>query len=94
MKTRTLIAIAIAGVLLSACIPSVNPFYTDKDLIFDPRLLGEWQVKDSSNEPQLWKFEKGDDKTYKLSVTEKDSKRGEFNGCDRKWRSIESGLRS
>jgi hypothetical protein len=79
MKTRNLIAIAIAGVLLSACIPSVNPFYTDKDVVFDGRLLGEWQVKESSDGSQLWKFEKGDDKAYKLTVTEKDSKRGEFN---------------
>jgi hypothetical protein len=79
MKTRNLIAIAIAAVLLSACIPSVNPFYTNKDVVFDPRLLGEWQMKESSDEPQLWKFEKGDDKAYKLTVTEKDSKRGEFN---------------
>ena len=79
MKTRNLIASAAAALLLSGCIPSVNPFYTDKDVVFDPRLLGEWQEKESSDGPQLWKFEKGDDKAYKLTVTEKDSKRGEFN---------------
>jgi hypothetical protein len=79
MKTRNLITVTIAALLLSGCIPSVNPFYTDKDVVFDGRLLGEWQMKESSDEPQFWKFEKGDDKAYKLTVTEKDNKRGEFN---------------
>ncbi len=79
MKTRNLITVSVAALLLSGCIPSLNPFYTDKDVVFDPRLLGEWQMKESSDEPQLWKFERGDDKAYKLTVIEKDSKRGEFN---------------
>ncbi|MCU0782612.1 MAG: hypothetical protein MUF81_00915 [Verrucomicrobia bacterium] len=79
MKTRNLIIPVVTALLLSGCIPSVNPFYTKEDIVFDPRLLGEWQTKEPSDEPQLWKFEKGDDKAYKLTVTEKDSKRGEFN---------------
>ena len=35
MKTRKLIALAAAIVLFGACIPSVNPFYIDKDVVFD-----------------------------------------------------------
>lgn len=79
MKTRNLIAFAVAALCLSGCIPSVNPFYTEKDLVFDPRLLGTWQEKDTQQPPEVWKFEKADDKAYKLTVTEKDGKRGEFN---------------
>ena len=35
MKTRNIITLAAAIVLFGACIPSVNPFYTDKDVVFD-----------------------------------------------------------
>ena len=79
MKTRNLIALAAATVLLCSCIPSVNPFYTDKDVVFDARLLGEWQEKDKSDNPDVWKFESATNKTYKLTVMEKEGKQGTFN---------------
>jgi hypothetical protein len=79
MKERNLIATLGAAVLLCSCIPSVNPFYTDKDVVFDARLLGEWQEKDKSDNPDVWKFEIATNKTYKLTVTEKEGKQGRFN---------------
>jgi hypothetical protein len=79
MKTRNLITLAAAAVLLCSCIPSVNPFYTDKDVVFDARLLGEWQEKDKSDNPDVWKFEGTTNKTYKLTITEKEGKQGRFN---------------
>jgi hypothetical protein len=79
MKTCNLITLAAATALLCSCIPSVNPFYTDKDVVFDARLLGEWQEKDKSDNPDVWKFESTTNKTYKLTVTEKESKQGRFN---------------
>jgi hypothetical protein len=79
MKTRNLIALAAAIVLFGACIPSVNPFYTDKDVVFDARLLGEWQEKDKSDNPDVWKFEGTTNKMYKLTITEKEGKQGKFN---------------
>lgn len=78
MKTKTLIMAASAGLLLSACIPSVEPFFLDKDVVFDPTLLGEWQAKDTKNEPQHWKFERGKDKAYALTVTDDEGKQGHF----------------
>jgi hypothetical protein len=77
MKKRNIVVIA-AALLLSACIPSINPFYTDKDVVFEKKLLGEWQEKDKADEPQIWNFEEGKDKAYKLTVTEKEGKQGEF----------------
>src|ERR1043165_1084991 len=77
MKKRNLILIT-AAMLLGACIPSLNPFYTDKDVVFDARLLGTWQEKEKTDEPQAWKFEESKDKAYKLTVTEKEGKQGEF----------------
>jgi len=64
--------------ILAGCIPSVHPFYTEKDLLFDARLVGEWHAKNESDDPQFWAFEQGEDKAYKLIVTEKEGKHGEF----------------
>jgi hypothetical protein len=79
MKTHNLIALTAAAVLLCSCIPSVNPFYTDQDVVFDARLLGEWQEKDKSDNPDVWEFESTTNKMYKLTITEKEGKRGRFN---------------
>jgi hypothetical protein len=70
--------LAIAVVLLSACIPSVNPFYTEKDVFFDARLIGEWQPNEKSEEAEAWKFERAEGKAYKLTVTEEEGRQGEF----------------
>ena len=78
MKTRVFVVLGAVAFLLSACIPSVHPFYTDKDVVFDARLLGEWQPKENSDDPELWKFEQGEDKSYKLTITEKKDKHGQF----------------
>ena len=78
MKKRNLIAVGAAAILLAACIPSVNPFYTDKDVVVDPHLVGEWQEKGNTNDPDVWKFEQLTNKVYQLTVTEKD-KTGSFS---------------
>jgi hypothetical protein len=77
MKKPCLIACAGLAALLSACIPSVNPFYTDKDVVFDPRLVGSWCEKDDAK-GSVWQFEKADNQAYKLTITEKGDKQGEF----------------
>jgi hypothetical protein len=70
MKTKmTLHNLALlfgAAALLSGCIiTSVAPFYTSKDLLFEPSLLGQWR-----NEPDdLWKFEKAGTNAYRLAYT-------------------------
>jgi hypothetical protein len=82
MKTAPLTL--IAGILLAvtACIPSVHPFYTADDVAFDPALVGEWTATDSEDQPEQWKFERGankeDDTAYALTVTDKDGKQGHF----------------
>ena len=79
MKKCNLITLTAAAVLLCSCIPSVNPFYTDQDVVFDARLVGEWQGKNKSDRPEVWKFEGTTNKMYKLTITEKESKQGRFN---------------
>src|SRR5215813_10383383 len=81
MKKRNAVMISATALLLASCIPSVNPFYTQKDVVFESRLLGEWEGKDKGDK-QIWKFEEGkekdSEKAYTLTVTEKDGKHGEF----------------
>jgi hypothetical protein len=76
MKKIVLPVVLVA--VLAGCIPSVHPFYAEKDIVFDQRLLGEWQAKDESSDPQGWKFERDEHNAYKLKVTEKEGKQGEF----------------
>ena len=78
MKMRNFAVIGAVAVLLAACIPSINPFYTDKDVVFDAHLIGTWQEKENADTPETWKFEHGENKAYKLTVTENDGKQGEF----------------
>lgn len=78
MKPRHILTALGVSALLAACIPSVNPFYTTRDLTFETGLLGEWQEKDKPQDPQIWKFEKAEDSGYKLLVTEKEGKQGAF----------------
>lgn len=73
-----IVLIGIAA-LLSACIPSVNPFYTEKDVVSDARLLGKWQEKDAKDTPETWQFDRLGTNSYKLLITEDNaSKRGTF----------------
>lgn len=71
--------VAGSALLFAACIPSIYPFYTGKDLVFDNRLLGEWYEKGKTNDAQIWNFDKAEANTYKLKVTEGPGKTGEFS---------------
>jgi hypothetical protein len=61
--------------LLAGCVPSLKPLYTEKDLVFEPGLVGVWAEKEDSEE--TWAFEKSGEKAYKLIYTQ-DGKTGEF----------------
>jgi hypothetical protein len=55
-------------VMLSGCVAgSLHPLYTDKDLVFDPGLVGKWQEIDQNDIPP-WTFTKGEDATYTLTA--------------------------
>jgi hypothetical protein len=68
MKKLPVFALVIF--LVAGCVPSWNPLYTEKDLIFDPQLIGAWKGEDG----EVWKFEKEDEKNYKLTYTDKKGK--------------------
>ena len=79
MKPRVLLVAGAAGLLLTACVPSVDPFYTAEDVVFDPQLVGGWRSADEDDGPEQWKFvETEPGRGYRLIVTEEDGRQGEF----------------
>jgi hypothetical protein len=62
-----LIGAAIAPLaLLAACVPTLQPIYTEKDLIFDPALVGVWR---GEHDDDTWEFTKAGEKGYLLTMT-------------------------
>lgn len=69
MKTRAAILSGIAAVLFAGCVvTSVCPYYTPKDLVFEPAILGTWINQKSDNE--TWRFEKSGELAYRFTMIE------------------------
>ena len=70
MRYLTLSSMALIMVLMLGCIPvsSLQPLYTDDNLIFNPEIVGTWIEDDGDS----WIFQKSEknDKAYRLTVTE------------------------
>lgn len=72
MKTKKLLFYLLAAIL-AGCVPSLHPLYTEKELVFEEKLLGTWY-----DGKDIWKFESdSEEKSYKLTVMI-DGKKGEF----------------
>jgi hypothetical protein len=82
---KTIIAALLVVIIstLSGCLATLHPLFTEKDLVFDPRLLGSWKTPDNND---VLVFEKGTsrnfsalpapmqalaDKAYLLTIKEK-----------------------
>lgn len=77
---KKLLLILTGMLLLTGCVPvdSLNPLYTDKDIVFDESLLGTWVGPDSGKEGSLefsTLIENGK-QAYVLTMTDKDSDDG------------------
>ena len=56
--------------LLSGCIVrSLHPLYTDENVIFDARLIGQWVEEDST---EIWEFSQQGEQRYKCVVYEEE----------------------
>jgi hypothetical protein len=76
MKRLIFTAAGLALVLMTGCIvTSVNPLYTEKDLVYDPALVGAWGEDKDKN---TWAFEKAGGKAYKLLHTDDKGRTGTF----------------
>ncbi|MHC4336484.1 MAG: hypothetical protein ACYSTG_00840 [Planctomycetota bacterium] len=72
MRTKEL-AFFVLAITLSGCfIQSLYPLYTDKEVVFEKKLIGKW----SENGDYILEFKKGEGKTYKMRVF--DGKDGRF----------------
>jgi hypothetical protein len=77
MKNVTKILILCLLLSVTSCVPSLNPLYTDEDLIFDSSLIGVWAEKDSR---ETWALSSCDNKLeYTLVHTDESGKKGEFS---------------
>jgi len=61
---RCTLVVALA-VLLGACVPSLHPFFTARDLINDPTLLGRWEHGDNA-----WEFSPGEGQALHVTLFE------------------------
>jgi hypothetical protein len=76
MKRIILTAGGLALLLVTGCIvTSVNPLYTEKDLVFEPALVGAWSEGEGKD---TWAFEKAGERKYKLLHTDEKGRIGEF----------------
>lgn len=57
--------------LLAGCIPSVHPFFTEQDIVRDPRLLGPWQCED-----EHWGFAAAPENDGSCVLTVEDTGKG------------------
>ena len=70
MKKITVIILGFALFFLAGCVvSSIYPYYTAKDLTFDPALLGTWGDAEKTNDNnEVWLFEKIEAQTYKMTI--------------------------
>jgi hypothetical protein len=75
MKLFSLLFALALVICLAGCISvdSLNPLYTDKDVVFDPALLGQWgPPSDGLN------FAKVGDNAYRIVMSSKDDETGQI----------------
>ena len=76
MRSAAAILILSSIVLASACVPSLNPLYTEEDLTFDSTLIGTWIEDDTS---ETWALSSHGKLEYTLIHTDSDGRKGEFS---------------
>ena len=75
MKNIIKFALIVLLLILTSCVQSLNPLYTDDDIIFDAALLGVWIDSEAT---ESWVFTSPNDKEYKVVYTDESNKKGEF----------------
>ena len=79
MKNKILLLLGCA-LALAGCVPSWNPFYTDKDLAFDPALAGTWRpVEAKAGSQETWAFKTDDNTRYQLTQTDEQGRQATFD---------------
>jgi hypothetical protein len=64
---KVLLVVGIAVILAGCPTPSVQPLFTEQNLVFDPGLVGTWTDDEGKD---TWVVKRSGEKSYDLSVTE------------------------
>lgn len=66
-------------ILVGCVVTSVYPYYTAKDVVTNPALVGQWaEVGETNVAANHWEFEVGDGQGYKLFVHERGHEQTEY----------------
>jgi hypothetical protein len=75
MNARFVAWSCIGVLVVTGCIPSLNPIYQSENIVFDPSVIGIWKQPGSK---ETWQFSKRDDKSYNLVYTNEEGEQGRF----------------
>ena len=68
----------VCVLLIGGCVPSLHPLYTEKDVVFDPALVGVWVG--GERDSQTWRFEKSKNKSYAVTYSPQKEEPAKFEG--------------
>ena len=71
---KILVPLVACAFLLTACVPSLHPLYTKETTVFREELIGIWKEKPQEEDDASWTFQKGEEKSYKLTIQNKEAK--------------------
>ena len=56
--------------MMGGCVQSLHPLFTEKDIIFEEKLVGIWS--EDPNSKEIWEFKKADANSYEFIYTDSD----------------------
>ncbi|MDF2190801.1 hypothetical protein [Paraflavitalea sp. CAU 1676] len=62
MKKLLTASILVAMIMLSGCLSALYPLFTEKEIVFDPKLLGAWK---GDSEGEIYTFQQGTPELFK-----------------------------
>jgi len=75
--TKKILVSALVSALACGCLPSLNAYYTEDNVVFMEKLLGAWGEPGAA---PAWEVSRGSGKTYRLIQTDEGGNRGYFDG--------------
>ncbi|HLG14302.1 MAG TPA: hypothetical protein VJH03_07345 [Blastocatellia bacterium] len=75
VKASVILAILL---LMPACVPSLQPLFTEKDAVFEPGLVGAWVSEDEEGNTRIWTLKKSGTKAYELVDVVEDGEPAKF----------------
>ena len=75
-KIVSIVLLSTLILIFTGCIRSLHPIYTEKDIVFEPDLIGQWS---EDNSKEQWTFSKKGENSYTLVYTDDKGRQGCFN---------------